>query len=271
MVARACIPRFRFELRRAFIGERTNVKEMKKQGEKCQDRDENERGQWKKGWPKSQKCQGWRKGITRKRTAFKAWDCGEICGGEDRGVPWLVFQGWQSTQNLDWVGPTHPKKGVRGRRGGGGAEKKVRGQTARDKRGEHARQAADKDNRAGVQGHKPRRKGVRTVQNGLVGVDLLGGQRLPASGGRKKGNIKKWEVPDTSECQETEIYSNPLWDRQVLHCSTLVSPKKTKSWLGTGLGRALKKKRQRTYQRMPNFGLSCTLHSPLSKTPPTIG
>ncbi len=31
---------------------------MKKQGKKGQDRGEKESGQWKKGWPKSQKCQG---------------------------------------------------------------------------------------------------------------------------------------------------------------------------------------------------------------------
>ena len=66
----------------------------------------------------------------------------------------------------------------------------MRGQTTRDKRGKHARQA-DKDNRAGVQGHTPRRNGVRTVQNGLVGVGLLGGQRLPASGERNERNIQK--------------------------------------------------------------------------------
>ena len=45
-------------------------------------------------------------------------------------------------------------------------EKKVRGQFTRDKRGDHGRQA-DEDNRRGVQGNIPKRRGVRTAQTGL--------------------------------------------------------------------------------------------------------
>ena len=48
-----------------------------------------------------------------------------------------------------------------------GREKKVRGQNARDKRGDHARQA-DEQNGTGVQGNIPRRTGARTAQTELV-------------------------------------------------------------------------------------------------------
>ena len=47
-----------------------------------------------------------------------------------------------------------------------GREKKVRGQNAWDKRGDHVRQA-DEQNGTGVQGNIPRRTGVRTAQTGL--------------------------------------------------------------------------------------------------------
>jgi hypothetical protein len=191
---------------------------MKKQGEKCQDRGEKERG-WKKGWPKSKKCHG---------TVGKY--VGERIGGY-LGVP---RDGSHRRTSIELDQSTYPKK--------------VRGQTTRDKRGEHARQE-DKNNRAGVQGHKPRRKGVRTVQNGLVGVDLLGGQRLPASGGRKKGNIQKWEVPDTSgrARRRRSIRIRSEIDK---YCTAVPSSspkgptqknlqKKNKLWLGTRLGRAI--------------------------------
>ena len=55
-----------------------------------------------------------RDGSPRKRTAIKAWNCGEVCGGEDRGVP-CCSEGGQSTQKLDGVDPLTLKKGsVRG-------------------------------------------------------------------------------------------------------------------------------------------------------------
>jgi hypothetical protein len=47
-------------LRRVSRGERTNVKARKKQGEKCENRGEKERGQWEKGWEKNEKCEGGR-------------------------------------------------------------------------------------------------------------------------------------------------------------------------------------------------------------------
>ena len=92
----------------------------------------------------------------------------------------MVFGGRAVNPEARLSGPTHPKRGVR--EGGAGGKPKVRGQTTRDKKGELARQA-DKENRARVQGHIPRRKGVRTVQNGLVGIDVL-----TACIGREKGD-----------------------------------------------------------------------------------
>ncbi len=73
-------------LRRASRGERTNVKARKKQGEKCENRGEKERGQWEKGWENNEKCKGG-EGSTWKRIGLKGGNCGEGCGGDDRGVP----------------------------------------------------------------------------------------------------------------------------------------------------------------------------------------
>ena len=48
-------------------------------------------------------------------------------------------------------------------------EKKVRGQTASDKVGGHARQT-DEQNEIGVEGGRPERTGARTAQTALVRV-----------------------------------------------------------------------------------------------------
>jgi hypothetical protein len=83
-------------------------------------------GSGKRAGKKKVSC---RDGSMRKRTAIKAWDCGEVCGGEDRWVP-CCSEGGQSYQKLDGVDPLTLKKGsVRG----GGQKNKVRGQTTRDK------------------------------------------------------------------------------------------------------------------------------------------
>ena len=67
-----------------------------------------------KGRVKKKKKVSCRDGSTRKRTAIKAWDCGEVCGGEDRGVP-CCSEGGQSNQKLDEVDLLTLKKGsVRG-------------------------------------------------------------------------------------------------------------------------------------------------------------
>ncbi len=62
-----------------------------------------------------------RDGSARKRTAIKAWECGKVCGREDRGVCTLLFGGRAVNPEARLSGPTHPKKGVHE---GGGAEKK---------------------------------------------------------------------------------------------------------------------------------------------------
>ena len=66
-------------------------------------------------------------------------------------------------------------------RGGGQEKKSERANNTGQVRG--ACQTGRQKNRAGVQGHRPRRKGVRTVQNGLVRVDML-----TACIGREKGD-----------------------------------------------------------------------------------
>ena len=71
-----------------------------------------------------------------------------------------------------------------------GREKKVRGQTASDKVGGHARQT-DEQNEIGVEGDRPERTGVRTAQTSLLRVFLVLRPRTPASEGKRKGYFYK--------------------------------------------------------------------------------
>ncbi len=45
-----------------------------------------QRGGSEKRMAKKSKVSG-RDGSMRQKTAIKAWGCGDVCGGEDRGVP----------------------------------------------------------------------------------------------------------------------------------------------------------------------------------------
>jgi hypothetical protein len=71
----------------------------------------------------------------------------------------------------------------------------------------------------------PRRKGVRTVQNGR----FAGGSKTACIGRVKREKYSKViRVRHMRAGQEREIYSNLVGDRQELHSSSLVSPIRSK-------------------------------------------
>jgi hypothetical protein len=105
-----------------------------------------------------------------------------------------------------------------------------------------------------MQGNRPKRKGVRTVQNGSAKVILLGGGGLPAWA--RKKNEKYSELRDgrhRDQGQERELCPILHLVGEALHCSTPPTPKRPKQkkkkptdrgrkkWFGEGLVREIQK------------------------------
>jgi hypothetical protein len=88
-----------------------------------------------KGLAKKSKVSG-REGSTRKRTAYKAWDCGKYVGERIGGYLGVPRDGSQRRTSIEWDQVTLNKGSVGG-------------QTTRDKRGQTTRSGQERANNTG--------------------------------------------------------------------------------------------------------------------------